>query len=104
MALRDGRLLRQQCYLDGNWVDADNGAVEAIRNPASSHKLGSVPTLGRAETRRAIAAAVTNTPTYSLRIGTLRQRAALQPHRQIWCRSALPWSRDLHEIARFERQ
>ena len=50
------------------------------------------------------AAAVTNTPTYSLRIGTLRQRAELRPHRQIWCRSALSWSMDLHEIARFERQ
>ena len=57
MAVRDSRLLRQQCYLDGNWIDADNGAVEAIRNPASGHKLGTVPTLGTAETRRAIAAA-----------------------------------------------
>jgi hypothetical protein len=51
------------------------------------------------------AAAVTNhPPTYSLRIGTLRQRAELRPRRQVWCRSALPWSMDLHEIARLERQ
>jgi len=50
------------------------------------------------------AAAVTNPQTYSLRIGTLRQRAELPPHRQLWCRSALPWSMDLHGIARFERQ
>jgi succinate-semialdehyde dehydrogenase / glutarate-semialdehyde dehydrogenase len=57
MALRDSRLLRQHCYLGGNWIDADNGAVEAINNPASGHKLGTVPRLGTAETRRAIAAA-----------------------------------------------
>jgi hypothetical protein len=50
------------------------------------------------------AAAVTDPSAYSLRIGTLRQRAELRPHRQIWCRSALPWSMDLHEITRFERQ
>ena len=58
MAPRDSRLLRQQCYLDGNWIDADdNSAVEAINNPAVGHRLGTVPTLGTAETCRAIAAA-----------------------------------------------
>jgi hypothetical protein len=50
------------------------------------------------------AAAVNQPPTYSLRIGTLRQRAELRPRRQIWCRSALPWSMALHEIAQFDRQ
>jgi hypothetical protein len=28
---------------------------------------------------------------YSIRIGTIRQRAELRPVRQIWTRSALPW-------------
>jgi hypothetical protein len=37
-------------------------------------------------------------PTYSLRVGCLRQRAELRPVRQIWCRSALPWSGDLRAI------
>ena len=51
------------------------------------------------------AAAVNNTPTYSLRVGTLRQRGELsRPIRQIWCRSALPWSMDLRGIVRFDRQ
>jgi hypothetical protein len=41
---------------------------------------------------------------YGLRVGTLDCRAELKPARQGWCRSALPWSMDLTEIQRFERQ
>jgi len=35
---------------------------------------------------------------YSLRIGTLDQRRALTPRRQIWRRSALPWCDDLRGV------
>ncbi len=50
------------------------------------------------------AAAISNPPTYSLRVGALKQRARLRPRRQIWCRSALPWSMDLASIEKLERQ
>jgi hypothetical protein len=43
-------------------------------------------------------------PSYSLRVGTLDRRTELLPARQIWCRSALPWSMDLTGVARIERQ
>ena len=43
-------------------------------------------------------------PGYSLRVGTLDQRAELQPARQIWVRSALPWAMDLTGIGCSERQ
>jgi hypothetical protein len=42
--------------------------------------------------------------TYTLRIGNLAQREALAPRRQIWCRSALPWSKDIGAVPSFERQ
>ena len=32
--LKDPTLLRQQCYIDGEWVDADDGATIAVTNPA----------------------------------------------------------------------
>lgn len=48
--------------------------------------------------------AISDPPIYSLRIGTLRERADLKPARQIWCKSALPWSSDLGAIARNGRQ
>ena len=50
------------------------------------------------------AAALENTPTYSLRIGCLRQRAELPPQRQIWCDSALPWSARIDGVPRSPRQ
>jgi hypothetical protein len=37
------------------------------------------------------ACAVENTTVYALRVGTITQRAALSPRRQIWRRSALGW-------------
>ena len=44
------------------------------------------------------AAAPENPPTYSLRVGCLKQRHELRPTRRIWCRSALPWSDSLAGI------
>jgi hypothetical protein len=49
-------------------------------------------------------AAIENPPAYSLRVGCLRERAQLPPRRQIWCRSAVPWSSDLRGISAVERQ
>lgn len=45
-----------------------------------------------------------NPPSYSLRVGTLDRRAELLPARQIWCRSALAWAKDLGPGQRFETQ
>jgi len=50
------------------------------------------------------ATAISDPQTYSLRIGCLRQRAELAPRRQIWCRSALPWSANLEGVPRLPRQ
>ncbi len=57
MHLTDSKLFRQQCYIDGAWVDADSGETIAVDNPATGEKLGTVPRMGAAETRRAIIAA-----------------------------------------------
>lgn len=48
--------------------------------------------------------AVGDSPTYSLRIGTIEQRPALRPVRQIWRRSALPWAMNLTSIESLDRQ
>ena len=51
------------------------------------------------------AAAPEPTPsTYGLRLGGIDQRAQLgPPARQIWCRSALPWSMNISAVERAER-
>jgi len=55
--LKDPTLLRQQAYIDGVWCNADNGATHDVTNPATGEKIGTIPDMGGAETRRAIAAA-----------------------------------------------
>jgi len=42
--------------------------------------------------------------TYGLRVGTIRQRAELRPHRQYWFRSALRWVMDLQHLTTFDKQ
>ncbi len=55
--LKEPALLRMQCYIDGGWSDADDGATHAVVNPATGRTIGTVPVCGAAETRRAIEAA-----------------------------------------------
>lgn len=45
-----------------------------------------------------------DTPYYALRTGTINQRAALRPAKQIWRRSAMPWVDDLSTVSRFDEQ
>ncbi len=55
--LKDKNLFRQQCYINGQWLDADSGESIDVTNPATGEKLGTVPKMGADETRRAIEAA-----------------------------------------------
>ncbi|HAT33293.1 MAG TPA: NADP-dependent succinate-semialdehyde dehydrogenase I [Janthinobacterium sp.] len=73
--LKDPTLLRQQCYIDGLWLDADSGQTTAVKNPATGATIGSIPTMGADETRRAIAAANAAWPAW--RKKSAKERAAL---------------------------
>jgi len=75
MQLKDSKLFRQQAYIDGAWLDADNRATVAINNPADDSILGTVPEMGAAETRRAIEAAERALPEWRAR--TAKERAAI---------------------------
>ena len=75
MKLDDPRLLREQCFIDGSWVAADEGGILAVKNPATGAALGSVPNMGAAETRRAIAAADAALPGWKAR--TAKERAVI---------------------------
>ena len=73
LQLNDPSLLRQQAYVNGQWCDADSGARTEILNPANGELIGSVPNMGRAETRSAIAAAQAAQPAW--RALTAKERA-----------------------------
>jgi succinate-semialdehyde dehydrogenase/glutarate-semialdehyde dehydrogenase len=55
--LKDPSLFRQQCYIDGQWADADSGVTLEVTNPANGDVIANVPQMGADETRRAIEAA-----------------------------------------------
>jgi succinate-semialdehyde dehydrogenase/glutarate-semialdehyde dehydrogenase len=75
LPLKDPKLFREQCYVDGAWTGADSGKTFTISNPASGEPLGSVPDMGAAETRRAIEAADRAWPAW--RAKTAKERAAI---------------------------
>src|SRR6266404_3794124 len=75
MKLTDPKLFRQQCYIDGAWVDADGGGTIAVENPANGERLGTVPKMGADETRRAIEAADRAWPSW--RAKTAKERAVI---------------------------
>ncbi len=75
MLLNDSRLHREQAYVGGEWTSADGGATRAVRNPATGETLGTIPAMGTAETRRAIAAAAAAFPAWAAR--TAKDRAGV---------------------------
>src|SRR5713101_5404109 len=52
--LKDMRLFREACYVDGKWVQAAGGGTVGVDNPATGEIIGKVPKLSGAETRHAI--------------------------------------------------
>lgn len=54
MKLKDKSLLKEQCYIDGEWTGEP---VTPVTNPANGNVLAKVPDLGAEETRQAIEAA-----------------------------------------------
>ena len=75
MKLSDPKLFRQQCYIDGEWVDAISDATIAVEDPATGEVLGTVPKMGAEETRRAIEAADSALPAW--RAKTAKERAQI---------------------------
>src|SRR3974390_3151925 len=75
MKLKDQQLFRQQCYIDGAWVDALNRGTIPVTNPATGETLGTVPRMGAEGTRQAIEAADRALPAW--RGKTAKERAQI---------------------------
>ncbi|MBJ6749315.1 NADP-dependent succinate-semialdehyde dehydrogenase [Geomonas anaerohicana] len=73
--LKDKSLFHQLCFINGAWTGADSGEAIDVINPATGEKLGTVPKMGGAETRRAIEAAHAALPSWRAR--TAQERSAI---------------------------
>ncbi len=75
LQLKDPKLFREQCYVDGGWADADSRSTIPVSNPATGEVLGSVPRMGAQEARRAVEAAERAWPAW--RAKTAKERAVI---------------------------
>jgi succinate-semialdehyde dehydrogenase/glutarate-semialdehyde dehydrogenase len=65
-------LLKDLAYIDGAWTGAESGRTFDVTNPATGERIASVPRMGVAETRRAIAAAAAALPAWRAKTGKER--------------------------------
>ncbi len=75
LQLVNPRLVRNQCYINGKWLDEKNGKTFAVHNPATGVLIGNVPDMGAVETREAIVAA--RDAQILWRAKTAKERAAI---------------------------
>ena len=75
MKITNKSLLKDKAYVNGTWVEADDGTTFDVLNPATGEILATLPDLGVAETSRAIAAANKAWETWKSKTG--KQRAGI---------------------------
>ncbi|PSC68568.1 succinate-semialdehyde dehydrogenase [Micractinium conductrix] len=73
--LSDTGLLRTQCYVGGQWIDASDGATLEVLDPSTGRSIARVPRCGANETRAAIAGAVAQFEPWAAR--PAKERSAL---------------------------
>jgi succinate-semialdehyde dehydrogenase/glutarate-semialdehyde dehydrogenase len=72
--IKDEKLFRQACYVDGAWVGAEDGATFPVTNPADGSQIGTVPSFSATDTARAIAAAEAALPAWRAKTGKERSQ------------------------------
>ncbi|MEX1266821.1 MAG: NAD-dependent succinate-semialdehyde dehydrogenase [Woeseia sp.] len=72
--ISDKTLLKTGAYIDGRWVEADDGTTYTVENPANGKVIAEVANCGTAETRRAIEAANNALPAWQQKPAKERAR------------------------------
>ncbi|MRN37397.1 NAD-dependent succinate-semialdehyde dehydrogenase [Neisseria sp. N95_16] len=74
MQLNDPHLLKNLCYINGQWLPAKSGQTILITNPANGKIVGEVPDMGEQEAREAVDAAYAALPEWSAQTAQERSR------------------------------
>ncbi len=93
MKLNEPRLLRQQCYVNGQWMNAASGLSFPVRDPATGQTIAQVPDCAALDTQAAIRAAQAAWPLWRAR--TAKERAAILRR---WFELMLAASDDLAQL------
>src|SRR5687768_1202648 len=75
LTIKDSRLFRQQCYINGRWVGAEDGKTIPVTNPATGTTIGTVPSVSAAEVAVAVRAAEAALPAW--RAETAKARSVI---------------------------
>lgn len=75
LALKDPSLLKSQCLVDGNWIDAADGKTIDVTNPADGSVIGTVPSLSVDTIKEAINASNKALPAWAAK--TAKERAGI---------------------------
>ncbi|MBL6998276.1 MAG: NAD-dependent succinate-semialdehyde dehydrogenase [Gammaproteobacteria bacterium] len=92
------KLLKQEAYVNGQWIVANSGERFAVNNPATGELLAEVPNLGAEETRVAIQQANAAWPAW--RNKTSKERAAILRR---WFNLQLEHQEDLAQLMTAEQ-
>ncbi len=76
----DAQLVRTEGYINGQWMQAQNGATFAVVNPADGHEIVEVADMGAAETTKAIDAAAAAFPGWAGRTAGERSKILRRWH------------------------
>jgi len=54
MEIKNKNLFREQCYINGEWVNSNNKEIIKVNNPSTLQIIAKVPKCGKDETHYAI--------------------------------------------------
>ena len=98
MDIRKFSLFKEQAYIGGKWQNAVTEARLEVQNPASAEVIGTVPNMGKAETKQAIEAAAQAFPAWRALLA--KERADMMMK---WCKLALQNQEELAHIMVIEQ-
>lgn len=58
-------LVQDRAFINGEWVEANNGFTFSVFNPCNSSEVANVPDMAEADTKLAISAAANSFPSWS---------------------------------------
>ena len=97
-ALTRPDLLRNACFIDGEWVGADGADPIVVTNPASGATVGSVPSLPRSEVERTIVRAQAALPAWRALPGKARAAVLVR-----WAQAMMAHQDDLAALLTLEQ-
>ncbi len=75
MDITNKKLFKQQCFIDGEWINSQNKQIIKVNNPANQEIIGTIPNCGKEETILAIKAAENSWPSWKSK--TAKERSAI---------------------------